>query len=136
MTFRDPLCHPDLDLGYSAAGIADMGTRANQVPRAERYAIPIAILYRSPGENDWCPGLTENISQSGVLFRGERRLEPNAPLEMMLDLPPVIAPPVAGTALRRGRVVRAEPSSSVGRPAVACAFVDFQSTSLIDPRRI
>ena len=60
-----------------------MGKHLNQVPRAERYAIPIAILYRSPGELDWQPGLTENISRSGVLFRAHRRLEPNTPLEMM-----------------------------------------------------
>ena len=117
---------------------AIMGNRRlNQVPRAERYAIPIAILYRSPGELDWQPGLTENISRSGVLFRAHRRLEPNTPLEMMLDLPTIVAAPVAGGALRRGRVVRAHPPSVLEeRPTVAAAFIDFQQTPPIDPRRI
>jgi len=114
-----------------------MRTRPNHLPRAERYAIPIAILYRSPGELDWQPGLTENISRSGVLFRVARRLEPNTPLEMMLDLPTVIAASHSGTALRRGRVVRAiAPSPLEDRPAVAATFVDFQHTPPIDPRRI
>ena len=114
-----------------------MRTRANQVPRAERYAIPIAILYRSPGDADWQPGLTENISRSGVLFRAVCRLEPNTPLEMMLDLPTIIAAPVAGTALRRGRVVRAmAPSPLEHRPVVAAAFIDFHHTPPVDPRRI
>jgi hypothetical protein len=114
-----------------------MGTRANHFPRAQRYAIPIAILYRSPGELHWQPGLTENISRSGVLFRAERRLEPNAPLEMMLDLPTIVSAPASGTALRRGRVVRAIPPSPFEtRAAVAAAFVDFQHTPPLDPRRI
>src|SRR3954468_3373926 len=111
--------------------------RLHQVPRAERYAIPIAILYRSPGELDWQPGLTENISRSGVLFRAERHLEPNTPLELMLDLPTIVSAPASGTALRRGRVVRATaPSILHVRPVVAAAFIDFQHTPPIDPRRI
>jgi PilZ domain len=114
-----------------------MGTRVNYLPRAERYAIPIAILYRSPGELDWQPGLTENISRSGLLFRAERRLEPNTPLEIMVDLPTIVAASAAGHALRRGRVVRALPPSPLeNRPAVAAAFIDFQHTPPIDPRRI
>jgi len=115
-----------------------MRTRPNHLPRAERYTIPIAILYRSPGEVAWQPGLTENISRSGVLFRAERRLEPNTPLEMMLDLPTIVAPASGnGNGLRRGRVVRAvAPSVLEDRPVVAAAFVDFQHTPPIDPRRI
>lgn len=114
-----------------------MGSPANHFPRAERYAIPIAILYRSPGELNWRPGLTENISRSGVLFRADRHLEPNTPLEMMLDIPTIIAAPVSGSALRRGRVVRAIPPSPLeDRAAVAAAFIDFQHIPPVDPRRI
>jgi hypothetical protein len=44
---------------------------------------------------------------------------------------------VSGNALRRGRVVRAvAPSLLEHRSAVAAAFVDFQQTPPIDPRRI
>jgi hypothetical protein len=45
--------------------------------------------------------------------------------------------PVSGSALRRGRVVRAvRPSLLEHRSAVAATFVDFQQTPPIDPRRI
>ena len=114
-----------------------MATPTNYLPRAERFAIPITILYRSPGEADWRPGLTENISRSGVLFRADRHLAPDTPLEMMLDFPTILAPPPPGGGLRRGRVVRAmSPSPLERRPAVAAAFVDFQYTPPSDPRRI
>src|SRR5690349_9536911 len=110
-------------------GSLEMRIRRNHLPRAERYVIPLAVLYRCPGVLDWQPGLTENISRSAVLFRVERRLEPNTPLEMMLDLPTIVASSASGRALRRGRVVRAvAPSLLENRPAVAAAFVDFQHT--------
>jgi hypothetical protein len=114
-----------------------MRNAANHLPRAERFAIPIAILYRSPGELDWRPGLTENISRSGVLFRAEHRIEPNTLLELMLDLPTMVAVQAPGTALRRGRVVRAIPAGMLEvRPAVAATFVDLYHTPPVDPRRI
>ena len=113
-----------------------MANPADFMPRAERHAIPIAILYRRSGERDWRAGLTENISRSGVLFRAERHLEPNTLVEMMLDLPSVVAP-APGSTLRRGRVVRATgPSAAEPRPAVAATFVDYSITPPLDPRRI
>ena len=39
------------------------------------------------GESKWWKGSTENISLSGVLFRGEEFAEPNTPLEISLALP-------------------------------------------------
>jgi hypothetical protein len=114
-----------------------MGAQRRYLPRAERYKLPIAILYRSAGETEWRPGLTENISRTGVLFRAERRLEPDTALEMMLDIPAIVSTYQSGSALRRGRVVRTLPASPrEKRPAVAAAFVDFQSAPPIDPRRI
>jgi hypothetical protein len=114
-----------------------MPTPSHYLPRAERFAIPIAILYRSAGETDWRPGLTENISRSGVLFRADRGLEPDTTLELMLDIPTVVSTSGSRGPLRRGRVVRAiPPSPRGGRPAVAAAFVDVQTMPPIDPRRI
>jgi hypothetical protein len=111
---------------------------SNYLPRAERFAIPIAILYRSAGETSWRPALTENISRSGVLFRTDRDFEPDTTLEMMLDMPAIVTRTAAGSALRRGRVVRAVTPASPrqGRRAVAAAFVDSQQLPPVDPRRI
>ncbi len=113
-----------------------MASAANHLPRAERFAIPIAVLYRSPGELDWRPGLTENVSRSGLLFRADRHIAPNTLLELMLDLPTTIVSET-GRTLRRGRVVRAiPPSPREDRPAIAATFVDLYHAPPADPRRI
>jgi len=114
-----------------------MASTGRQSPRAQRFVIPIAILYRSPGETEWRSGMTENISRSGVLFRVDRRMEPNTPIELLLDMPTAVASSGAGTVLRRGRIVRAVPPSLLAdRPAVAAAFIDYSYTPPVDPRRI
>ena len=106
-------------------------------PRAARLSVKAPINLRAPTLSEWTQGWTINISRSGVLFRADRRLEPNTALEMMLDIPTVIATSAPGNALRRGRVVRATaPSPLEDRPVVAAAFVDFQHTPPLDPRRI
>src|SRR5262245_22229982 len=116
-------------------GEPPMTPRELHVPRAQRFAIPIAILYRTAGETEWGSGQAENISRSGVLFRADRRMEPNTPIEILLDMPSAVAT-TAGTALRRGRIVRAvSPSPLEDRPAFAAAFVDHSHTPPIDPRR-
>src|SRR5438067_174855 len=74
--------------------------------RAPRFAIPIAILYRTPGDPAWLEGWTENISKSGILFRADHKIATNTPVEMMMELPTFIATPVAGPAICRGRIVR------------------------------
>src|SRR5437762_14263209 len=37
-------------------------------PRAARVSIPMAIMYRRAGEEDWLSGKVVNLSESGVLF--------------------------------------------------------------------
>ena len=36
--------------------------------RARRIALPISIMYRRAGEEDWHPSKVVNLSESGVLF--------------------------------------------------------------------
>jgi hypothetical protein len=106
-------------------------------PRAPRFSIPIAILYRTPGDATWLEGWTENISKSGVLFRADRDLELDAPVEMMMEIPAFIATPVAGPAICRGRIVRAErPSPLEDRPAFAAKILEYELARPSDPRRI
>jgi hypothetical protein len=106
-------------------------------PRAPRFSIPIAILYRTPGDAAWQEGWTENISRSGVLFRADQPIAPNTPVELMLDIPTFVSTPVAGHAICRGRVVRAEaPSPLEDRPAVAATIFEYELARPSDPRRI
>jgi PilZ domain-containing protein len=106
-------------------------------PRAPRFAIPIAILYRTPSDATWLEGWTENISKSGVLFRADRKIELNTPVEMMMEIPTFIATPVAGPAICRGRIVRAvAPSPLEDRPAFAATILEYELARPADPRRI
>lgn len=104
--------------------------------RAPRYAVPIPVLYRATGETTWVEGLTENISESGVLVRSDRAMEPETAVEMLLAIPEHVAAPFAGTLFCRGSIVRAVgPSALHGRPAFAAVIREYD-TGVNDPRRI
>jgi len=106
-------------------------------PRATRYTIPISVLYRPSGAKTWLEGRTENISKSGVLVRSDHVMELNAAVEMLINIPSEIASPFAGTTICRGRIVRAlGPSALEDRPAWAAAISEYESSHVIDPRRI
>ena len=38
------------------------------IPRAERVALGIPILYQRPGDDQWFQARVLNLSESGVLF--------------------------------------------------------------------
>jgi hypothetical protein len=106
-------------------------------PWAPRFSIPIAILYRTPGDATWAEGWTENISKSGVLFRAQRHIKLDTPVEMMMEIPTWIATPVAGATICRGRIVRAVPPSPLeDRPAFAAKILEYELARPSDPRRI
>src|SRR6266699_2737402 len=48
---------------------------ANAARRAERFPTRLPIHYRRRDKPDWYEAKTENISRTGVLFRGEHLLE-------------------------------------------------------------
>ena len=56
--------------------------RADFVPRAQRRELRLPIRYRREGQEEWRPGETINISQSGVLFSSNELLEVDARLEI------------------------------------------------------
>ena len=99
--------------------------------------MPIVVLYRTSDNANWLEGRTENISKSGVLIRTDRRMPVQAQVEMLLDIPPELPSPFSGSTICRGRIVRAiEPSSLEDRPAFAATIVEYETSHLIDPRRI
>lgn len=55
--------------------------------RAQRFPIRGAMRYRIRGEKIWREGVAENISVSGMLFRGEHFVKPNTPIEVSFVLP-------------------------------------------------
>ena len=94
--------------------------------RAQRFDLHLPLKYRLLGENDWRKGTTENISRSGMLFRAEELIPPNAQLEINLVLPAEIAGLSAAEVVCRGEIVRAmEPETPTMHPALAAKILQY-----------
>ncbi len=94
--------------------------------RARRFNLHLPLRYRLVGDQRWIDGTTENISRSGLLFRGEEVLQPNAKLEISLVLPAEIAGLAATEVICRGEVVRSIESAGRGvNPALAAKILQY-----------
>jgi PAS domain S-box-containing protein len=94
--------------------------------RAQRFNLHLPLKYRLMGENDWRKGTTENISRSGMLFRAEELIAPNAQLEINLVLPAEIGGLSAAEVVCRGEIVRTvEPDSAAVSPALAAKILQY-----------
>jgi hypothetical protein len=77
-----------------------------QLTRARRVAVQTPIRFRRVGDGEWLTGMTENISQTGVLFQAERVYRLNTALEMTLEVPqPILG--ITGSIKCEGCIVRA-----------------------------
>ena len=95
--------------------------------RAQRFGIQMPLRYRLSGESKWRKGAIENISRSGVLFRGEEFAKPNTPLEMSLVLPKGIFGVRSPKVVCRGIVVRSERPKGAGAfPALATTISHYR----------
>jgi hypothetical protein len=103
-------------------------------PRAARYTLSLSVFYRATGDSSWSEARTENISESGVLLRGDRLLPSDTPVEFVVNIPANVPAPFWGTLLCRGRVVRAASSPpSDNRHAFAVTLLEYDTTQLIPP---
>jgi CheY-like chemotaxis protein len=94
--------------------------------RATRFDLHLPLKYRLVGERDWRDGTTENISRSGMLFRAEESVAPNAMLEINLVLPAEIAGLAAAEVVCRGEVVRTvDPESGTVSPTLAAKILQY-----------
>ncbi len=95
--------------------------------RAQRFPLNMLLHYRVSGERNWREGRTENISRSGVLFRGEHVVEPNTPVEMSFVLPMEISGQGAAEVVCQGNIVRTVLATGTDTlPALAAAILDYQ----------
>jgi hypothetical protein len=76
------------------------------VPRARRLKLDTPVRYRVKNLMGWYAGVTENLSQSGVLFHGTKSLPPNTLVEMRFEMPEEISGQRNSTVLCQGRIVR------------------------------
>jgi hypothetical protein len=91
-------------------------------PRASRVALPIPIMFRRSGEEEWLAGRVVNLSESGVLF-GPTELSPGTMVEVLLSAPVQVGSFPTGKQVCAAEVVRA---TDVGATAVRfeeCRFL-------------
>lgn len=95
--------------------------------RAQRFNLHLPLKYRIVGESVWRNGTTENISRSGMLFRAEELIQPNAKLEINLVLPAEIAGVTTAEVICHGEVVRTvELEQPILGPALAARILRYQ----------
>jgi PAS domain S-box-containing protein len=102
----------------------DAGQKKIAPFRARRFNLHLPLRYRPLGETAWRPGTTENISRSGLLFRAQEMMQPNAQLEINLVLPPEIAGLPATEVVCRGEIVRSMGGAEVN-PALAAKILQY-----------
>jgi hypothetical protein len=76
------------------------------VPRARRLKFETPVRYRVKNLVGWYAGVTENLSQSGVLFLGVKTLPQNTLVEMRFEMPEEISGQKHSSVLCQGRIVR------------------------------
>ncbi len=81
------------------------GASAN-VYRARRFAIEVPMRYRVREGRDWYDGQIQNISRSGVLFRGEQLLGLGTQIEMSFTPSVAISGELAAEVICHGHIVR------------------------------
>ena len=97
------------------------------VPRARRLKLHIALRYRIKNLSTWSDGTIENISQSGVLFRGSTALPVNALVEMVFEMPEEISGQKNSNVLCQGRVIRSKQAHDTGEGiGLAASILDYK----------
>ncbi len=85
----------------------------------------LSIHYRMRDKPDWYEAKTENISRTGVLFRGEHLLEIDTPVEIRVETTwlPTLEPAGMADFIWRGSIVRTVlPAMKDTRPALAATI--------------
>jgi hypothetical protein len=95
--------------------------------RAERFLLHLPARIRMVQSPPWFEGMTENISESGVLFHTEKPFAIKTEVEMRLGLPVVIRDEAPGEIVCLGTIVRMEPSRTPGTlPGLAVAIKGYR----------
>jgi hypothetical protein len=135
---KGPLCgFGDLGISHDSTVRGTMGTHivadtprndgAQSKQRARRFLIQTRLRYRVKRERTWREGKTENMSRSGLLFRGEFVVKPTTQIEISMVLPSGILGDGAAEVVCRGTVVRTVPPASAGSmPGLATTISHYR----------
>ena len=97
------------------------------VPRARRLKLQLPVRYRARSSASWSEGIIENLSQSGMFFRGPKHFPPSTLVEMIFEMPEEISRQKHSSALCQGRITRAkEASDGPEAAALAASILDYK----------
>jgi PilZ domain-containing protein len=105
--------------------------RPTWTPRARRLRLDSQLRYRVNNALTWYEGRIDNLSQTGLLFRGPQELPVNALIELVFEMPEEISGQKNRNVLCQGRVIRCkdEPEKSERETAKESQPVDPQAQS-------
>jgi signal transduction histidine kinase len=104
--------------------------------RLQRFPLQLPMRYRYAGAYQWYRGITENISCSGMLFRGPVSLDEMAPIEVRMALPRQITGEAAATMLCGGFIARVlQPAPSLEESRLAATFTTYRLLTTNGHRR-
>ncbi len=79
------------------------------------------MRYRVIGEKHWHVGTVENISATGVLFRGEHVVQVNSSIEVAVNMSRSLAEGHSSKIVSQGKIVRVAPDETDPENAVMAA---------------
>jgi hypothetical protein len=102
--------------------IAETGKEVLFIDRAQRFEVPMRLLWRIKGEVEWSEAISVNASRSGVLFQTSGQAPVGTEVEMIFALAWETAPWVDVADVRcAGRVAR---QCLVGQSTAIAATID------------
>jgi PilZ domain len=105
--------------------------RPTWTPRARRLKLDSQLRYRVNNALTWYEGRIDNLSQTGLLFRGPQELPVNALIELVFEMPEEISGQKNRNVLCQGRVIRCkdEPNKSERETAKESQPADQEAQS-------
>jgi hypothetical protein len=109
--------------------------RPSWTPRARRLKLDMALRYRVNSTSTWYEGTIENLSQTGLLFKGPQPLPVNALIEMVFEMPEEISGQKNRNVVCQGRVIRTrgeqaktkqDAETETGAGLLAASIVDYK----------
>jgi hypothetical protein len=101
------------------------------IPRAQRFPIHATLRYCIRGEKQWREGTVENISTTGLLFKGAFLVERNTQIELNIILPARPANVQSARVVSQGVIIRSW--TCRGIPPVAMMAATITHTRLVRP---
>ncbi|MBZ5628790.1 MAG: hypothetical protein LAO06_07985 [Acidobacteriia bacterium] len=117
--------------------LQDLAPQGSQGPtRLLRFPIQLPMRYRHAGSFQWYRGVTDDISCSGMLFRGPVPMDLFSPVEVRLMLPRQITGDAAATMLCGGFIARVLDSKpSLEEAHLAATFTTYRLLTTNGQRR-